>query len=263
MRRFIFCLLSLAAVFSCARENLEKESRVENNYKNKDSSEAVIVAVVDHGIELTHEDLASAVISGGENGSKNFCENSYNIVGEGHGTHVAEAFWYGAYPPDKVEEPVLETKGNSIEYSFKISGDKEKTKAFAYAVVVSKNRKALLAFDPASKEVPEGIIKDSLSTSGHRIGEVLSGKIEGLEYDETYFFTVAGCTKSGGYGEKSDLKESYTVSNKAPLIVPEKNGFFQISGGETLAIRYSISDPEKHQVSVDFKPGSKAASLRH
>ena len=54
-------------------------------------SSNVIVAVVDAGIDLSHEDLAAAVLSPGENGSRNFMINNsgYRIVAGQHGTHVA------------------------------------------------------------------------------------------------------------------------------------------------------------------------------
>ena len=49
----------------------------------------VIVAVVDGGVDFTHEDLAAIVLPAGANGSKNFVRNSYQISAESHGTHVA------------------------------------------------------------------------------------------------------------------------------------------------------------------------------
>ena len=54
-------------------------------------SSSVIVSVVDGGIDMTHEDLADAVVPAGDNGSKNFMRNNtgYRIVAHSHGTHVA------------------------------------------------------------------------------------------------------------------------------------------------------------------------------
>ena len=46
----------------------------------------VIVAVVDGGIDVVHQDLAGVV---SRDGSWNFCDNSRSITAEGHGTHVA------------------------------------------------------------------------------------------------------------------------------------------------------------------------------
>ena len=54
-------------------------------------SKNVIVAVVDGGIDLNHEDLKAACIPGGPNGSKNFTTGNvgYTITPHDHGTHVA------------------------------------------------------------------------------------------------------------------------------------------------------------------------------
>lgn len=50
---------------------------------------SVIVNVVDAGVLLTHPDLAANAIPAGENGSKNFTNNTYVIGPGSHGTHVA------------------------------------------------------------------------------------------------------------------------------------------------------------------------------
>jgi len=50
---------------------------------------AVIVSVVDEGVDLEHEDLAWNCIPGGNNGSRNFADGSYDVEPMSHGTHVA------------------------------------------------------------------------------------------------------------------------------------------------------------------------------
>lgn len=54
-------------------------------------SKDVVVAVVDAGVDMNHEDLKGVVLPGGVNGSKNFCAGQvgYTIVPGEHGTHVA------------------------------------------------------------------------------------------------------------------------------------------------------------------------------
>ncbi len=49
----------------------------------------VIVAVVDSGVDLNHEDLAGNTLAGGPEGSKNFTTGGYVIKADSHGTHVA------------------------------------------------------------------------------------------------------------------------------------------------------------------------------
>ncbi|MCD8313071.1 MAG: S8 family serine peptidase [Bacteroidales bacterium] len=57
------------------------------NYTKGDPD--VIVAVVDTGIDPTHEDLIDNLIPGGEGGSWNFFDDTATITSENHGTHVA------------------------------------------------------------------------------------------------------------------------------------------------------------------------------
>lgn len=52
-------------------------------------SNSVTVGIIDGGIQTDHPDLEGRVIPGGVNGSKNFCNESFNIIAHGHGTHVA------------------------------------------------------------------------------------------------------------------------------------------------------------------------------
>ena len=49
----------------------------------------VIVAVVDGGVDLEHEDIGPVTIPAGSDGSKNFIDESYRIIPHSHGTHVA------------------------------------------------------------------------------------------------------------------------------------------------------------------------------
>ena len=50
----------------------------------------VIVAVLDGGIQMDHEDLAAVVIPAGKDGSRNFVDSEYYVITpHDHGTHVA------------------------------------------------------------------------------------------------------------------------------------------------------------------------------
>ncbi len=84
--------------------NLENDGTLEGDFKKgvdinvrpvweqfTAGSSEVIVAVIDGGIDLQHEDLQGVVLPAGQNGSKTFLEgySPYQIRPESHGTHVA------------------------------------------------------------------------------------------------------------------------------------------------------------------------------
>lgn len=52
-------------------------------------SKDVIVAVIDGGVDPSHEDLGSVVLPGGMDGSRNFVSGGFVIKPHNHGTHVA------------------------------------------------------------------------------------------------------------------------------------------------------------------------------
>ena len=63
---------------------------VEPVWKNYTTgSPKVIVAVIDEGVQLNHEDLSGNCIPAGPDGSKNFFINGYKIDPGDHGSHVA------------------------------------------------------------------------------------------------------------------------------------------------------------------------------
>lgn len=50
---------------------------------------AVIVSVVDEGVDIAHEDLADNCLEGGVGGNRNFATGSFDVDPMSHGTHVA------------------------------------------------------------------------------------------------------------------------------------------------------------------------------
>ena len=84
--------------------NLENDGTMGNSFKKgidinvrpvweefTAGSSEVIVAVIDGGIDLQHEDLQGVVIPVGQDGSRTFIDGymPYKVQGESHGTHVA------------------------------------------------------------------------------------------------------------------------------------------------------------------------------
>ena len=208
------------------------------------------------GPGFTNERLKEKLLGGA---NKNGTDPSLKI---GPLADAINAFWYGAYPPDKVNDLKLSANGNTIGYNFKITGDSEKTKAYSYVVAASTDKAALRAYD-LSAPAPTGIIRDTISTSGHRLAQALAGKITGLGYDKVYYVTVAGYTKDKKFGEKSDIKEIRTAVNNPPVISAEKEGPFVLRANDVINLRYSISDPERHGFTVSFVPGSEAATYEY
>ena len=166
-------------------------------------SSAVIVAVVDDGVQLDHPDLAAITIPGGPNGSRSFVSgrSGYTIYPDDHGTHVAGAI--AAVNNNGIGvcgvAGGLDGKGGvrimSCPFLHKDPGDPEKTiHGDSYnAIVWAADHGAVICNNSWGKEFESE-------------AEALAGNVGAAGPAIDYFIKYAGCDMNGNQRPDSPMK---------------------------------------------------------
>ena len=158
-------------------------------------SSNVIVAVVDHGVDPTHQDLAPVVIPGGPNGSKNFINNNYTITGGRHGTHVGGLI--GAVNNNGKNGCGVaggsDGTGGVRILSCQVFQDSGPQGSTYNAIVWAADHGAV-------------IVNNSWSTKYNSAAEAARGSVGSYKSAIDYFIRYAGCDGSGNQRPDSPMK---------------------------------------------------------
>lgn len=167
----------------------------------------------------------------------------------------------GTIAPDKVEEYELEAVGNRVRLQIKVTADKDDAKAFEYVVYASENEEAVRNL--VRDAVPDDVYEYRFKVGSTEIGEYMRIHIDNLEFEKEYFFTIIGCDYSQNYSEASEVKSVRTVSNNAPVIIPQQEEMnHTIRSFENLTLSFMIYDPEAGETQVKIADAQNGLTLR-
>ncbi len=161
--------------------------------------------------------------------------------------------------PDPVKDYTVEVSANLVKLKFALTGDKKGNKAYAYLVVASQDKAKLENFTP-SLSVPDGVVTKMDFTGDQNIGDEFTAKIQKLGFEKTYYVGVLGCNYARRYSAMSPITKVETKKNNAPVITIETEGEISVRAAETKEVICKISDPDEHNVTIGFEPGSDAAT---
>lgn len=171
------------------------------------------------------------------------------------------SFTYGGTtPPAPVDKVTLTANSNFLTASWKVTSDEDDTKAYAYQVIISKDRHAVEAYLPGTK-APSSVRTAIVKVDTLNAGDEISYTAEELEFETEYFVSVAGYDYCGNYSEKSPVVSLSTLKNNPPVISTDYEGNFTIKTFETLNVEFRIEDPDGHNFIVESDMGSAAASF--
>lgn len=170
------------------------------------------------------------------------------------------SFKYGAQtPPDKIEEYSVSASGNTVGFEWKVPSDADGEVAFGCVLLYGKDRSAFNELNPA--KLPSAVSAKFVGTpSGARVGDVVSDYVDGLDFETTYYVSLASYDYSKNYSELSEVKTVKTKKNDPPVITTDYEGDYKVKCSKTLEVDFHIYDPNRHEISVEFSPGSRAAS---
>ena len=163
--------------------------------------------------------------------------------------------------PDKIEDYTASSKANNLVFEITLPKDANGGPAYGVTMFASKDRSALESLNPMNPA--SGILTGTVINrdNTYKVGDKVEGSLyNGIEFNSTYYVTVAAFDYGHNYGEPADIKSVTTKANSAPVISTDFSGSTKIHSHESIEAVFSISDPDGHKVTVSFEPGSKAAT---
>ena len=162
----------------------------------------------------------------------------------------------GKTPPKAVSSVQASSQSNNAVLSWTVTSDPDDNKAWGYRIAVSKSADFFDSAKPGS--LPEGTAYADVLTGSLKVGEQMTGSVAGLDFDETYYVAVSAFDYRRNYSAFSSVYEIQTEGNNAPVITPEIESTFKVKSHEVLEVKYVVSDPDGHAVTVDYTAASKA-----
>lgn len=170
------------------------------------------------------------------------------------------AFTYGGtIPPEKVESYETAGAGGRIDFTWNVTSDEDDMKAYAYLLLAAQDRSLLENID--LKNIPESVSQATVYVGEKNPGDELTGSITGLEFSTEYSVCIYAFDYMNNFSGSSEIQSVSTTANNAPVITPSESGQINVKPFETAHRSYSVSDPDGHDFTVSFEPGSAAASL--
>ncbi len=161
--------------------------------------------------------------------------------------------------PDPVNDYSVDVSANLVRLKFDLTGDKKGNKAYAYLAVASQDKAQLENFNPALS-VPSGVVTEITYTENLTIGDAVVAKVKKLDFEKTYYVGILGCNYARRYSAMSPITKVDTKKNNAPVITVETADEILVKAAETKEVVCKVSDPDEHILSIEFEPGSDAAS---
>ncbi len=166
----------------------------------------------------------------------------------------------GKTPPVKVSEAVVSVLSNNVNLSWQVTSDPDDNKAWGYRVIVSRNKDAFAALNPAS--VPSDMKCADVLTGSLKVGDDMTGTVPELEFETEYHVAVAAFDYRRNYSALSPVYKVTTEGNNPPEVTTDYDGDFKVKSHEVLEVAYVIADPDGHKITYEYEQGSKADSLK-
>lgn len=170
------------------------------------------------------------------------------------------AITYGSTtPPSKVEGLSVSSISNNIDLSWKVPSDPDDKKAYGFIMLVAKSSSELLGVSPSS--IPSTIQTGNVATGDLSVGDMVQGRISGLEFNTDYYAAVFAYDYNRNYSPISEIKPVKTKENNPPVITPSMDGKVYVKSHEIINVSINVSDPDGHTFTVSCETGSDAAEF--
>lgn len=160
--------------------------------------------------------------------------------------------------PASVTDLTADGRGNGIDMEWTVPADEDGVPAYGFLFIYGKDRADVESAD-----------EKNLNNVGYEVyapnspaGEKLQYMVKGLEFETDYYTKVIAYSYGRSYSASSEVIHVKTTENHAPVITTDmESTSCLLLPAQVLNYKLTVSDPDLHQVTVQFDPGSPAASL--
>ena len=166
----------------------------------------------------------------------------------------------GSNIPAKVTSYSVKPVANSIDFTWKVTGTKKNVKALGYLLMVSKDKAALESADPKN---PSSAVITSFVTvpSEFAIGQEMTARLSGLEFETGYYAAIAGCDYFSNYSVLSENQGSQHSGQQCSCLEGDDSKV-TIHAFENLTVPVRFSDPDGHDVTFALDGGFRCSLQR-
>lgn len=156
--------------------------------------------------------------------------------------------------PEKVSEYSVTPVSNNLDFSWKVTGNSVGDPATGYVLFASKE--SLESLNPA--QPGENVKTAVIEVAGQSVGDTMTGRLEGLDFETSYYVTIAGYDYGRNFSAIASQKTTTTEKNNPPVISTAYTGDWRIHAHEVVDIPFSVTDPDGHKLKVVFTSGGSA-----
>jgi len=164
----------------------------------------------------------------------------------------------GTTPPEAVSSFEAASRSNNVDFTWKVTSDKDDKKAYGYILLAAKDPSHLSGINLSS--LPADVRSSVVMTGDASVGNLLSGTVSGLEFETEYHVAVAGFDYNRNWSALSPVKAVVTGINNPPVITASQEGPYKVKSHETLRLNFTVTEPDGHALNVTFASGSSADS---
>lgn len=153
-------------------------------------------------------------------------------------------------PPDNITDLSVSSVSNTIRFRLTVPADPDDGKAAGITLYYSRQ-----PFTSGSEATARSFDTGNLSA-----GDILENEVTGLDFNTGYYVAAQAYDVAGNRSDLTALFEVTTKQNNAPVITPVNGLTASLKGHETKVLGFNLSDPDNHAMTMQFQPGSPAAS---
>ena len=160
-------------------------------------------------------------------------------------------------PPVAVKSHSVSVHSNFLDFSWQVTSDPDDKKAYGYALLAAKDKSLLTGID--MRNIPAAVSYTLVEVGSLEVGENIAGTLVVPDFNTLYYTAVVAYDYSKNYSGLSPFVNVTSGSNTSPVIRTDKTGEIVVKAHEVINVEFEIEDPDGHQFTVKFTPGSEAA----